>query len=225
MSSSIISRAKATARILLLAFACGCAGTPSAGRCSIDSKPPPPTPPPATDCQQVRAPVSPATDPSPSAATDRRMVKIVTFDCIKAEDVEEGVQPADTMRISTWMAGGPGGATWNATDLSCFVDIETSCEQGQLLSTLRVGQRRVASQKTAIAKTGPLHIQLSASERAWTVGFDLDKTGRGRPFRTAVFSLMIEVSCTKPVEVVPGDAIFGESADSSAFVAGFASGE
>jgi hypothetical protein len=225
MSSSITSRVEATGRILLLAFACGCAGTPSTGRCSVDPKPPQPTPSPAADCQQL--PVRASTPPpsAPSGPADQRIVKILAFDCIKAEDVQAGVQPADAIRISKWMAGGPGGASWNATDLLCFADIKTSCEQGHLSSTLRVGQRRVATQKTAITLSGPVHIRLSASERAWTTGFDVDKGERGRSFRTAVFSLLTEVSCTKPVEVAPGDAVFGQSADSSAFVAGFASGE
>jgi hypothetical protein len=165
MSSSITSRADATAGVLLLAFAWGCAGTPSAGRCTLDPKPPQPTPPPAADCERVPAPKSPALAAPPSFATDGRMVKIVTFDCIKAEDAQEGAQPADTLRISKWTAGGPGGATWNATDLLCFADIETSCDQGELSSALRVGQRRVADQKTAIAQAGSMRIQLSASER------------------------------------------------------------
>ncbi len=147
------------------------------------------------------------------------------FDCSKAEDVQEGVKPPDTARISKWMAGGPGGATWNATDLLCFADIETPCEQGQLSSVLRVGQRRVADQKTVIERAGSQRVLLSASERDWKNGLDADKPKRGQPFRTAVFSLLIEVSCSKPMEVGPGEAVFGESADSSAFVAGFASGE
>lgn len=198
MFSSITSLAEASARVVLLAFVCGCAGTPSAGRCSVDSKPP------------------------PNAASDARMLRISTFDCIKAEDAQQG---ADAARVSKWNAGGPGGANWNATDLLCFADIETSCERGQLTSSLRVGQHRVAKQTTAIDRAGPLHIQLTAPERAWTSGLDADKPGRGHFFRTAVFSLLVEATCTQPTEVGPGEASFGDSADSSAFVAGFANGE
>lgn len=212
------------ARVVLLVFACGCAGTSPAERSSVQPTPPRPAPPPpVTEC--LRGPTPTAPPIPPNAATDERLVKILAFDCIKAEDIQQGEQPADAMRISKWMAGGPSGATWNANDLLCFADVETSCEQGQLSSVLRVGQRRVAEQKTAVGRAGSQQIQLTASERAWRPGLDQDKGSRGQPFRIAVFSLLIEAACKKPIEVEPGSAVFGDSADSSAFVAGFASGE
>lgn len=224
MFSSITSPAEASAGVVLLAFVWGCAGTPSAARCSVHPELPP-TPPPAADCQPPIAPVqTPAATP-PNAASDARMLTISTFDCIKAEQAQEATEPADAARVSKWNAGGPGGANWNVTDLLCFADIETSCERGQLTSALRVGQHRVTKQTTAIDHAGPYHIRLTAPERAWRSGLDADKPGLGHFFRTAVFSLLVEASCTQPIEVAAGQAAFGYSADSSAFVAGFASGE
>ena len=224
MFSSITSQVEVSARVLLVVGLCGCATTPPAQRCAVASTPPQPTPPPANECQRDVSPVSriPSTEGSHKAA---RFLRITLFDCSKAEDIEEGAQPADSSRISKWMAGGPGGAAWNATDLLCFAEVNTACEQGELSSILRVGQRRVAEQKTAIAHAGPQPIQLSAPERVWKSGLDPAAPARSRPFRTAVFSLLTEVSCSKPLEVSPGDATFDDSADSSAFVAGFASGE
>jgi hypothetical protein len=225
MSSWTTNRAEVRTGILFLAVACGCAGTPSAGRCRVDPSPPKPTCPPAAECARVPGVAPPATTTPPHAGSNDRIVRISTFDCSKAEDFQEGAPPTDAIRISKWMAGGPGGATWNATDLLCFADVETTCAEGQLSSSLRVGQHLVADHKTAIAQPGPQHIQLTASERTWRAGLDIDKAGRGPLFRTAVFSFVTEIACTKPVEVAPGTAVFGESADSSAFVAGFANGE
>jgi hypothetical protein len=54
-----------------------------------------------------------------------------------------------------------------------------------------------------IGQAGAQHIQLTVSEQAWRPGLDPDKAGRGRPFRTAVFSLLAEVSCTNPIEINP----------------------
>jgi hypothetical protein len=57
-------------------------------------------------------------------------VAITQFDCSKSEEYDANATPAAVPGLSTWMAGGPGGATWNATDLTCFGKLQTSCEVG-----------------------------------------------------------------------------------------------
>lgn len=225
MLSSIANQAERAVGSLLLALALsGCAGAGSAGRCAVDSKPPQAPPPPATEC--TRGNEVPAQMPgTTNTPTPTSYVQIVLFDCSKAEDVEGGLHMDDSNRISKWMAGGPAGAAWNVSDVVCFADVETTCEEGELASALHVGQRRVAKQKTRITRSGSQHIQLSATERAWRAGMDATKPDPSVPYRTAVFSLLTSITCTKPVEVAPDLGPFHGTADSRAFVAGFAEGE
>jgi hypothetical protein len=151
-------------------------------------------------------------------------VAITQFDCSKSEDYDANAKSA-VPGLSTWRAGGPGGATWNATDLTCFAKIQTSCEAGELRAVLHVGQRSAGVQTLALSRAGEQHAEIVVPENIWRRGLDPKRTGPALPFSTAVFSLRAEVYCEKPLEVAPGIGPYRDVSDYSSFLAGFGSGE
>jgi hypothetical protein len=66
---------------------------------------------------------------------------------------------------------------------------------------------------------------MEVPENIWRRGLDPKRTGPALPFSTAMFSLRVEVSCEKPVEVAPGIGPYRDISDYSSFLAGFASGD
>ena len=168
-------------------------------------------------------PVATPTPPSSSAA--QRSIEIRSFDCVKVEDTPDvGAQPTEHVLLSRWAAGGPAGASWNASDLTCFASVYADCTEGELTTTLTVGTHRVGSTTASITQHGLQQVTLAVPERSWRRGLDPVRKPP-LPHRTALFVLRVEGSCRSPATFGPGDFPYREVSDVHAFVAGFASGE
>jgi len=222
---SIASRAeRRTLSLIMCVVAIGC--TDAGHKNTPSTAPEPPSVAPVENKPDtVSSPDSPMHDNKPQATPNARIVTITQFDCSKSEDLDANATPAALPGLSTWRAGGPGGATWNATDLTCFAKVQTSCEIGELKAMLHVGQRSAGMQTLALSRGGEQRVEMVVPENIWRRGLDPKRTGPALPVSTAVFSLRAEVSCEKPLEVAPGMGPYRDVSDHSSFLAGFANGE
>ena len=168
---------------------------------------------------------APCPEPRPAAEQPpTRGVEITEFDCAKAEDFPPGRQTGTPQRLSQWQAGGPSGASWNATNLKCFADVRAQCARGELRAQLLIGQRAAVGNTFAITVSGPQRIELDVPERTWRRELDAARKPE-LPYRTALFTLRVEVSCQEPEAHDPVADRYTDVADVRSFVGGFASGE
>jgi hypothetical protein len=128
--------------------------------------------------------------------------------------------------IRGWHGGGPNGANWNVQDLRCAVRATTTCTQGKVMLTLRVGQQTVAEREAPVAG-GAVDFDLVVPEAAWERGYDSPPKPAALklPFKTAAFRAQVAVNCEAPEKVRPDRWRFSSVAADETFVAGFASGE
>lgn len=160
-----------------------------------------------------------------SACGDRseRLVRISRFDCVTAL---EGNTFAWGSGISHWSAGGPGGATWNASKLHCAVEIQTPCTKGTADAELRIGGALVAARRAVIEKSGSQLIFFELLPNHWEPHFDQGSPWtEGFPYRMATFAASVMAKCEAPEPLGPGNGPRLEFADDRHFTAGFASGE
>jgi hypothetical protein len=165
-----------------------------------------------------------------SARDEPIFVKVAEFDCAKhdvfpGEPPPKGLIPART-GIRSWNGGGPNGANWNVQDLRCAIRIATTCSQGRIMLTLRVGQQIVAEREAAVSK-GAADFEVLLPEATWERGYDSPPTAAALelPFKTAAFRAQAALVCERPVKASPADWRFTSVATEETFVAGFASGE
>ena len=161
--------------------------------------------------------------PKANMKVESRQLEIREFDCFKAEDEVAGVQPPQTL-LSKWAAGGPNGASWNATELVCFADVSTNCSHGELRSVLQIGSRQMVARDQPVNERAPQRVRIPVTEQDWRRSLDRPRTP-ALPYRTAMFVLRAECTCLAPEEFSPGTYSYREVSDVRAFVAGFAAGE
>jgi hypothetical protein len=143
-------------------------------------------------------------------------VRIVRFDCVKAEDLEPGADFLWSQGIASWSRGGPGGATWNAGKLRCAVEIQTDCSRGEADVELRIGGALAGAQQLAF----------DVAAEQWQRHLDQSSPLTERfPYRTATFSAAATAGCKTPEALGPSEGPRLEFADDSHFTAGFADGE
>jgi hypothetical protein len=170
-------------------------------------------------------------DASATPSAEPVFVKIAAFDCAK-HDVFPGEPPAkgpipSRTGIRAWNGGGPNGANWNVQDLRCAIRATTTCTQGKVMLTLRVGQHIVAERESPVSN-GAAEFELVLPEAIWERGYDSAPNAvplKQLPFKTAAFRAQATVDCEAPVKANPGSWRFSSIAVEDSFVAGFASGE
>lgn len=163
--------------------------------------------------------LAPAAEPKTT-----RTVEITEFDCSKQEDFQPGASPQASQLLSRWRAGGPSGASWNATDLKCVTLVHAQCARGELRFELLIGQRAVAQNVLAINTPGLQRAEFEVLERTWRRELDAPRKP-ALPYRTALLTMRAEVNCQEPEVFSPATDRYLDVADVRTFVAGFASGE
>jgi hypothetical protein len=170
-------------------------------------------------------PAPPRTSPTiPPPAPANAPVAIEAFDCFAAEP--DGAEVSGAPGLSTWKAGGPSGAAWNVAALLCRTSVRSGCDDGQLLTELRIGKAVVAS-ATSTIRQHAVSWRFGLKRKQWEKHLD-DATGaagKRAPYRTAVFRLTATLTCRAPYELAPGVGPRTEFAADQMFVAGFAYGE
>jgi hypothetical protein len=221
MLTSIIGRAEHRARVcVLLAIAASwaCSRAPAQDGRRNQNQPERPAPVPTQPAP------APRTAPPVPAAPPTRSVEITEFDCSKQEDSGADRQPQASQLLSQWRAGGPSGASWNASDLKCYASVRAACASGRLRAQLLIGQREATERTLVITASGPQRVEFDVSERSWRLGLDPVRKP-ALPYRTALFTLRVEVTCQEPEAFSPAGDRYVDVADVRSFVAGFASGE
>ena len=131
-------------------------------------------------------------------------VAIETFDCFPANP--DGAETAGAPGLSTWKAGGPSGAAWNAEALVCKATVRTNCDDGQILSELRIGKATVVS-TTLPVRQHAVEWRAPLKRKQWEKNLDepSSKTsGKRLPYRTGAFRLTATLTCRSPYELGPG---------------------
>jgi hypothetical protein len=170
-------------------------------------------------------PSTQATSPQ-SAADDQRLVRISRFDCVKAEDAAGSpVFPWDR-GISLWKAGGPGGATSNASMLHCALEFQINCTRGEADAEIRISGALSKSQRLKIDRAGAQLIDFELEQQQWEQHFDQGSALTERfPYQTATFSAAITAACEAPEALGPSLGPRREFADDRHFTAGFSNAE
>jgi hypothetical protein len=209
---------------VVLAFAAtfGCQQAPAQDKARVEIDPLPPAV--AQPRGSESAPPAPLEPRYPVEPKNVRSVEIIEFDCAKHEDYQPGVGVKVSQRLSQWRAGGPSGASWNASDLKCYSTVRAACSGGAMQFQLLIGQR-VASEKTiSITAAASQRIEIDVPESTWRRGLDVARKP-ALPYRTALFNLRVEVTCNEPEAFGPATERYADVADVRSFIAGFASGE
>jgi hypothetical protein len=157
--------------------------------------------------------------PSAAPAPD---IRIDSFDCFKAGGSPEEV---DWTPIGAWHGGGPGGASWNVTDLQCVGAVISTCRDGDVASELRIGRTLVARHTGTLGAAGRTEWRFKVRETQWAKNLDDAHGAQRAPYRTAIFRLTSVLTCRKPYELSPGIGPRAEFTADRTFLAGFASGE
>lgn len=155
-----------------------------------------------------------------------RLIQISRFDCVTPEEVTDENAFPWIKGISRWSGGGPSGATWNASELRCVVELQTDCARGQADIELRVAGAIVASKSATIHRAGTQQITFHLIARQWEKHFDqMSPVTKRFPYRTATFSASATASCSAPEAIGPSAGPRREFTDDQHFTAGFAKGE
>ena len=169
---------------------------------------------------------------SPVPAPQAPLITIEYFDC--AELDEEGPALDESRQVippnlalSSWAAGGPGGATWNSYALYCRSWTSTRCDTGQVHWEIRVGSALIIEKRITIRRAGiqpGVTFKLTASD--WDNNFDqLPPNDPHPPYRTAIIRVRAILVCTVPLITEPGLWPHREIVAERSIMAGFASGE
>jgi hypothetical protein len=106
----------------------------------------------------------------------------------------------------------------------CYSTVRAACSEGAMQFQLLIGQR-VASEKTmSITAAALQRIEIDVPESTWRRGLDVARKP-ALPYRTALFTLRVEVTCNEPEAFSPATERYVDVADVRSFIAGFASGE
>jgi hypothetical protein len=168
----------------------------------------------------------PAGAPSAAPRDTTRLVRIVRFDCVKADDLEPGADFPWSQGIAAWSRGGPGGAVWNAARLRCAVEIQTDCGDGEVDVELRIGGALAGTQHAAIDRAGAHQLTFEVMAEQWELHFDQSSPLTERfSYRTATFSAAATAACKTPEPFGPSEGPRLGFADDRHFTAGFAGGE
>ena len=125
--------------------------------------------------------------------------------------------------MDAWKGGGPGGANWNAFELRCRGDIQTTCAQGEVQVEIHVGSKRLTRRSLPL-KAGAAQVRELLSMERWWDHLDAE-TPKGPHYRTGVFRLTATLTCAAPDRADLATRGFAEVVAWRAFVAGFAGGE
>jgi len=160
--------------------------------------------------------------------TDSTLVSITAFDCMKHEVFPGEAPPRGPIPagagIRAWKGGGPYGASWNVSQLRCFVAAAPRCSRGRVMFTLRVGQQVVAEEAAAIS-AGRADFEAVLRMGAWQRGLDDPAVSADKlPFRTGIFRAQAVLDCDAPRAGL-SDHGYAAVTSETHFVAGFASGE
>ena len=166
----------------------------------------------------------------PADAARSRLLRITSFDCEKhpplpGQPESHGLVKPE-LGIRGWRGGGPDGSNWNVDDLRCAASIATTCQNGKVFVTARMGRGVILEREIALNGAASIETEFVVPDTTWRRHLD-DPSRRGRkwPFKTAIFRLLAEVTCKGPVEATAGEWRFAELSADDSFVAGFASGE
>lgn len=161
------------------------------------------------------------------------LLTIEYFDCAELDGKAPTIlgdsdqEIPQNLAISSWAAGGPGGATWNADALHCRSWANTRCDTGELRWEIRVGTVLVVQKRTAIRSAGiqpGVAFKLTASD--WGENFDqLPLNDPPPPYRTALIRARAILVCEAPIRTEPGLWPHREIVAERSIVAGFAGGE
>ena len=151
-------------------------------------------------------------------------VAIETFDCFPVDP--DGAETSGAPGLSSWKAGGPSGAAWNLEALACRATVRTSCDDGQIVSELRIGKSTVVSTTLPIRQHAA-EWQVPVKRKQWEKNLDEPSktSGKRLPYRTGAFRLTATLTCRSPYQLGPGVGPRSEFAADQMFVAGFAYGE
>ena len=150
-----------------------------------------------------------AVDARPAASVEEAPISLESFDCFAVDGAPGATAAPEGPGLSTWKAGGPAGAAWNANALVCIASAHSSCADGQITAELRVGKAILAT-TTSPVRQHAVEWRLPVKRKQWEKQLD---EATGPAARRA------------PYELGPGIGPRAEFAADRMFVAGFAYGE
>ena len=167
-----------------------------------------------------------AVDARPVPSVEEASISLESFDCFAVDGAPGAAAAPEGPGLSTWKAGGPAGAAWNANALVCIAAAHSSCADGEIIAEFRVGKAIVAT-TTSPVRQHAVEWRFPVKRKQWEKQLD-DAAGpaaRRAPYRTAIFRLTVTLTCRAPYQLAPGLGPRAEFAADRMFVAGFAYGE